>query len=352
MFHWMSHLIQILNTPLPELEKNLSFLLTRENVSSRLPPAQEDLYPPVSGSLARQRWFWAIMRILRHVRRPLPPTFANPLRRIQRLPSSVEMPPTYSQIFNYSPERKPLLNSFQCTASLSRKASSRFVQLTRAANASIGAGCFALVALTMMELEEVRHPDIPLSERRPFIASFPLNPRAFFGYSGPSDSCMLAFSDGIVQKRLRSTELNVGLAPRSVARLIANSYLVAIERGESKLPPERRTGINPQGSYPANMILSGATCGVSSVGSVTHFFHPGMHKLENVGNAADFAADFRSIRMGVRARDNEFLVGSGTESDGIRFGVSFDGNAIDEEAVQLWKQKIETMLDVNKMAKL
>lgn len=204
----------------------------------------------------------------------------------------------------------------------------------------------------MMELEEVRHPDIPLSERRPFIASFPLNPRAFFGYSGPSDSCMLAFSDGIVQKRLRSTELNVGLAPRSVARLIANSYLVAIERGESKLPPERRTGINPQGSYPANMILSGATCGVSSVGSVTHFFHPGMHKLENVGNAADFAADFRSIRMGVRARDNEFLVGSGTESDGIRFGVSFDGNAIDEEAVQLWKQKIETMLDVNKMAKL
>ena len=68
MFHWMSHLIQILNTPLPELEKNLSFLLTRENVLSRLPPAQEDLYPPVSGRLARQRWFWAIMRILRHVR--------------------------------------------------------------------------------------------------------------------------------------------------------------------------------------------------------------------------------------------------------------------------------------------
>lgn len=380
IFYWMSHLIQILNTPLPELEKNLSFNLTRENVSSRLPPAQEDLYPPVSGSLARQRWFWAIMRILRHVRRPLPPTFANPLRRIQRLSSSVEMPPTYSRIFNYSPERKPLLNSFQCTASLSRKASSRFVQLTRAANASIGAGCFALVALTMMELEEVRHPDIPLSERRPFIASFPLNPRAFFGYSGPSDSCMLAFSDGIVlpflasdldiegrfkltarqahrqlctyQKRLRSTELNVGLAPRSVARLIANSYLVAIERGESKLPPEQRTGINPQGSYPANMISSGATCGVSSVGSVTHFFHPGMHKLEDVGNAADFAADFRSIRMGVRARDNEFLVGSGTESDSIRFNVSFDGNAIGEEAVRLWKQKIETMLDVNKMAKL
>ena len=46
------------------------------------------------------------------------------------------------------------------------------------------------------------------------------------------------------------------------------------------------------------------------------------------------------------------MVGSGTEPDGIRFGVSFDGNAIDEEAVQLWKQKIETLLDVNKMAKL
>ena len=87
------------------------------------------------------------------------------------------MPPTYSQIFKYSFERKPPLNSFHCTASLSRKASSRFVQLTRAANASIGAGCFALVALAMMELEEVRHPDIPLSERRPFIAAFPLNPK-------------------------------------------------------------------------------------------------------------------------------------------------------------------------------
>lgn len=191
---------------------------------------------------------------------------------------------------------------------------------------------------------------------------------------------MLAFSDGIVlpfltsdldiegrfkltarqahrqlrtyQKILPSTELNVGLAPRSVARLIANNYLVAIDRGESRLPPERRTGINPQGSYPANTILSGATCGVSSVGLATHFFHPGMHKLENVGNAADFAADFRSVRMGVRERDNEFLVGSGTESDDIRFGVSFDGNAIDGEAVQLWKQKIETMFDVNKMGKL
>lgn len=232
----------------------------------------------------------------------------------------------------------------------------------------------------MMEIEEARHPNIPPSERRPFIASFPLNPRAFFGYSGPSDSCMLAFSDGIVlpflssgldiegrfrlttrqadrqlrayQKRLRSTELSVELAPRSVARLIANSYLVAIDRGESKLSPERRTGINPQGLYPANMSISGATCGVSSVGSVTQFFHPGMHKLENVGNGVDFAADFRSVQMGVRARDNEFLVGSRTDSEGIRFGVSFDGNAIDEKAVQIWKQRIEAMLDVNETPKL
>ena len=88
------------------------------------------------------------------------------------------------------------------------------------------------------------------------------------------------------------------------------------------------------------------------MGLVTHFFYPGMRKLENVGNVADFAADFRSVRMGVRVRDNEFLVGSRTKSDGIRFGVSFDGNAIDEEAVQLWKQKIETMLDMNEMGKL
>ena len=182
----------------------MSFLLTRENVSLRLPPAQEDLYLPVSDSLARQRRFWAIMRILRHVRQPLPSTFVKLPRRIQGLSSSVEMPPTYSQIFNYSSERKPPLSLFQCTTSLSRKALSRFVQLTRAANAGIDAGCFALVALTMMELEEVRQPDIPLTERRPFIASFPLNPRAFSGYSDPSDSCMLTFSDGIVLPFLAS----------------------------------------------------------------------------------------------------------------------------------------------------
>ncbi|KAF2498375.1 hypothetical protein BU16DRAFT_456396 [Lophium mytilinum] len=371
MYHWMSHLIRILNAPMGDLERDLGFFQSSENISSRLPPSQEDLYPPVAGSLARQRWFWAIMRILRHVKRTLPPTFVNPLRRSEARTAAAALPKVFDKVFDYSPERIPPLNSFQCLANLSPGASKRFIQLVRETKASIGAGCFALVALAMMEIEESRNPDIPLTERRPFVASFPLSPRAFFNYTVPSDSCMLAFSGGLVlpflssdldverrfkfavrqahrqlsiyQKRLRKSEV---VSPYSPARLIAENYLMTLERQEEKLPLHRKTGMaDPQGGYPANIKLFGATCGVSSVGPIAHLLKPGVYTVGGSESGKEFAADFRDVRVGVRARDNEFLIGSLTDANGVCFAASYDGNAIDESAARTWKKKMEYLLE-------
>ncbi|KAF2806619.1 uncharacterized protein BDZ99DRAFT_537351 [Mytilinidion resinicola] len=340
MYHWMSHLIRILNAPMADLEKDLVFFQSAENISSRLPPSQEDLYPPVAGSLARQRWFWAIMRILRHVKRTLPQTFVNPLRRSEARTAAVALPHGFDKVFDYSPEPSK----------------------------RIGAGCLALS----------RHPDIPLAERRPFIASFPLSPRAFFNYTVPPDSCMLAFSGGIVlpflssdldvegrfrlavrqahrqlsiyQKRLRKLEV---VSPYSPARLIADNYLLTVQRQEEKLPPHRKTDMaDPQGGYPANIKLFGATCGVSSVGPIGHLLKPGVHSVGGSGSGKDFAADFRDVRVGVRARDNEFLIGSLTNSKGVCFAVSYDGNAIDENAAKIWKTKMESLLEPETKSRL
>ena len=50
--------------------------------------------------------------------------------------------------------------------------------------------------------------------------------------------------------------------------------------------------------------------------------------------------------MAVRARDNEFLIGSSTDWRGIvSFGVSYDGNAISEEAAERWADKIRGLLE-------
>ncbi|KAF2270662.1 hypothetical protein CC78DRAFT_528404 [Lojkania enalia] len=376
-YNWFSHFIRILNTPVSIIEQEIEIFGSAENIASRLLPAQEDLYPPIAGSKARQRWFWAIMRALRHVQKIPPQAFINPLLRTQRMPEPMSFPPTFSKLFDYSKENKPPMNSFHCVASLSKPASSRLIQLCRSNNISVGAGCFALAGISMMEIEEARRPNVPASERRPFAASFPLNPRTFFGWTSPADSCMLAFSDGIVipflpsslpvegrfkliarqanrqlrmyQKRLKSGEVNNTLDHHSPGRILANGYLYMFERVEAKLPAHRKTGINPQGGYPAKMAQTKATCGVSSVGSTASYFRPGAYDLNDVGTVQgkDFAADYRSLRMGVRARENEFLAGSSTDANGIvGFGVSYDGNAISEESAEAWAEKIKSLLEI------
>ncbi|KAF3764982.1 hypothetical protein M406DRAFT_43017, partial [Cryphonectria parasitica EP155] len=75
--NWATSFMRLLNTKSHDLEDSIGTLVT--TLPERLPPAQEDLYQPISGSLARQRWFWAITLVLRHVQKPMPPAFQNPL---------------------------------------------------------------------------------------------------------------------------------------------------------------------------------------------------------------------------------------------------------------------------------
>lgn len=378
-YNWFGHFVKILNLPEQDLERQIDVSRQEEEIKSRLPPAQEDLYPRVKGTKARERWFWAIIRVLRHIRKTTPRSFDNPLKQGKRLEAAVSFPPTFDKIFDYADASKPPMNAGHVVARLSLQASKRVVNLCRSIRISIGAGCFALVGLAMMALHEKQYPNIPDEKRLPFVASFPLNPRAFFGLNAPADSCMLAFSEGIVMPFLPSSlpiegrfkltashanrELrmyqkrakgNVEGAqgpfnPHDPARLLANAYLGAIERSDSKLPEDMRFGVQPQGDLRPPAFQYGATCGVSSIGSTVQWLAPGKYNLGTVGNGEenkDFVADFRDLKQGVRARENEFLVGSSSDAEGrICFGVSYDESVISADMAMRWKDVIETLLE-------
>jgi hypothetical protein len=373
-YNWFNHFIRIFNQSSATVRRDIERFRHPEEIKKRLPPAQEDLYPPIKGNKAKQRWFWAIMRVLRHVRKTLPPTFVNPLRREQRLPEAKSLEPKFNKLFNYSEEKKPPMNSFNCSVACSEATSTRLMQLCRSIGVSIGAGGFALAGIAMMELHEASYPNILDSERAAFAASFPLNPRAFFGFNTPADSCMLAFSEGIVmpflpsslpiegrfkliarhanrelkmyQKRARAV-VKSDFDPHSTGRILANGFLTMLDRVEGKLPHNRKMGWNPQGELPVKPFPYLATCGVSSVGSTAGYFQEGQHDFSLVGKEGkDFVAEFRNLNTGVRARENEFLIGSSSDHNGIvNFSVSYDGNAISEEATEIWAKKISTLLD-------
>jgi hypothetical protein len=378
-FGWFGNLVRILNLSEARIKGKIEDALDLEKVRRRLPLAQEDLYPRVAGNKARQRWFWAILRVLRHVKKTAPPSFDNPLFRETRPQDARAFPPTFDRIFDYSAERRPPMNTGHVSASLSQTATARLVSLCRASHISIGAGCFALAGLAMMELHEARYPDIPTSQREAMTASFPLNPRAFFTKPPPADSCMLAFSEGVVmpflpsslpiegrlklvakhanrelrvyQKRLKSGTTAAGLDKHAPGRLLAAGYLAQIERVEGQTPEHRKLGLDPQGGLPA-AAGKWATCGVSSLGPIAAFFQKDVDDLANM-EGKDFAADFRNITMGVRARDNEFLVGSRTDVDGlISFGVSYDANAISKHDADRWAIKISELLEKSERPRL
>lgn len=373
-YGWFNHFIRILNSSSLDIERSIAQFIQPEAIKKRLPPAQEDLYPKIAGSKARQRWFWAIIRVLRHVKKDMSPTFVNPLRRESRLEKAIALEPKFATIFDYSEERRPPMSSGHISASLSPSASARMISMCREAKISIGAGCFALAGLSMMAIHEQRYKDVPPSERPAFAASFPLNPRAFFSEKIEADSCMLAFSEGILmpflpsdlpvegrfklvaknanrelrmyQKRLKNGKEDKSvLDPHSPGRILATGYLAQIERVDAKMPIERQLGSDAQGELKPRLGKYGATCGVSSVGSLAVFFKPGTYDLENM-NGKDLVADYRGLKMGVRARDNEFLVGSSTDADGIvGFGVSYDLNAISQEATENWSKIISGLLE-------
>lgn len=381
-YNWFKHFITILNTPSTTISSQISAAIHKDQIRTRLPSAQEDLYPTVPGSRARQRWFWAIMRVLRHVQKTMPPTFKNPLIRHQRLDKAIPLPPTYASIFDYDGPARPPMSSAHLTAALSPTASAHLIALCRASNISIGSGCFALAGLAMMTLHAQRYPSNTSTSHPGFGASFPLNPRAFFTPPPEADSCMLAFSEGIVmpflpasipvaqrfklvarhanselrvyQKRARQSG-EVGMFDKhSPARLLATGYLAGIERVDRMLPAERRAGVNPQGGLRPRVGEYGATCGVSSVGSLKGYFRKGEYDFGEVGDGKrDFVANYQGLRMGVRARENEFLVGSSSDAEGIiGFGVSYDENAISREAAETWARTVEGLLEPEKATKL
>lgn len=222
---WIKTLLQSLNDPIPILRAKILSAIDPNVMQKHLPPPQEALYPPIPGSKARQRWFWAITRILRHVRRPLPAGFENPLlrRRRRRIggekkiekSAPIPFPPLYNKVLNYT--RTPLLNTLPIHIRVSAQHTAQLQKLVREAQASMGAGIYAMVGVCMMEMYEKQSPEIPLSERKVFIPGFPLNPRAFFGWNSEPDSMMLAFSDGIALPFL-SAQLSVAGRLKLLAR--------------------------------------------------------------------------------------------------------------------------------------
>ncbi|KAF2442035.1 hypothetical protein P171DRAFT_416911 [Karstenula rhodostoma CBS 690.94] len=381
-YNWFSDFVRILNLSERELESEIDTGRQEKEIQKKLPPAQEDLYPQVARNKARERWFWAIIRVLRHLHKPTLQSFTNPLRREERPQEATTFPLHFSKIFDYSDAVKPPLNSGNITASLSSSASKRMIHLCRSIHVSIGAGCFALAGLAMMAVHEARYPHIPNADRLPFASGFPLNPRAFFGWNTPADSCMLAFSEGIVMPFLPSSlpvegrfkliachanrELRMyqkrvkgrgkgergAFEAHSPARLLANAYLNAIERSDLRLPEDMKWGVTPHGDLPPPASPFRATCGVSStLRPTTHWLAAGTYDLGVVGGGAgqkDFAADFLDLKQGVRAREEEFLVGSSTDAEGrVRFGVSYDESAISEEMAGRWRDVVEGLLEAD-----
>lgn len=372
MYVCMRDFVHFLNSPLDTLREQILKIHTPETIRAALPLPQEVYYPTITGSRARRRWFWLLMRILRHVRKPLQAGFPNPLyRRAPSLPTPLS--PIYAAVLDYN--RTPPLNTVRCNVHVSRRGTQRLHRLCREANVSIGAGCFALSALVMMEMDELVRPDIVVRDRKPFISGFPINPRAFFDKKVEPDSCMLAFSDGIAlpflardlpfdgrlrllarqaQRQLAAYQkrkpaaipMTEFMGSRGAGRVLANQYIGSIERADAQLPEHLRSGHNPQGAYPARPNMTSQTCGVSSVGKQKSVVASGMYDLSSPSELTDgFVADYRSLTAGVRARPGEFLVGIGGSDEGLWANVSIDASAADLSLVSVWKEKMERILE-------
>ncbi|KAI1323764.1 hypothetical protein F5Y16DRAFT_330852 [Xylariaceae sp. FL0255] len=368
--NWIADFIRIMNLPTVEISRRITAAVgSPEAVRATLPPAQEDLYAPVAPTKARTRWFWAITIVLRHVKKPFPPAFPNPLRRDRPLSKAQSMHPKYARILDYS--ETPPLNTFSATVELSKAASQRLFRLCREAKASIGAGGFVLVAMAMMALHERRYPNESDDERRPFIGSFPLNPRPFIN-TKCLDTVMLAFCEGVLlpflpshldlegrfrllvraanrqlsayQKRVRpqtDAEAKAYMGIHGTGRLIASNYIDGMERLRALLPSHLKNAIPPpRGGFDNH--VSKATCGVSSVGKVD--WSASRFDL-NVDPGDGVITSIEGLRSGVRVRDNEFLVGISGDNDIVHAGVSFDGNYIAKEDAQLWVEAMKSLLE-------
>lgn len=370
--NWLVDFVRIVNMPTRQICEGIETAIAPDSIYASLPPAQEDLYAPVASTRARTRWFWAITIVLRHVKKPAPAAIPNPLRRDTPLSKARSFAPRYLNVLDYS--ETPPLNSLFVKLQLSPAASQRVYRLCKEAKASIGAGGFVLVGMVMMALHEEKYPDEPAEARRPFVGSFPLNARPFFG-AKMLESVMLAFSKGIVlpflpshldletrfrllarqasrqlsayQKRQRLRTPTDAMAYYGIngpGRLIASNYIDGIERLRDTLPPHLKDAVPPpQGEYrAAPWAVSKATCGVSSVGLVD--WSAARSDL-NADPGDGVIASVESLHSGVRVRETEFLVSTWSEDGTITAGVSFDGNFIDENSVHRWVEKMRSLLE-------
>ena len=371
-YTWMRSFIHILNKSLPDLHASLRTDIKPQALLARLPPPQESLYPHITGSKAKQRWFWVLTRILRHVRKPHQAGFANPLRRKAPIKPSA-LPPTFASVLDYS--RLPPLNTVPVFAKASLLATTRLTQICRSASVSVGAGCFALAALLMMEFYERLEPNTPLPARKPFITGFPLNPRPFLSTPVAAESLMLAFSDGIelpflpsslplstrlsllarraqkqlavYQKRSRphtAAERFHHMGSRGPGRMLQTQYVDSLERSHGKIPAALRDARvqSPQGAYPMRPNATTQTCGVSSVGKRSALIGPGMYDVKAaLGGGREFVADFKDIQSAVRVRDGEFLIGVGGAEDGLWVAVSADSSNLDPVLMGEWRARLE-----------
>lgn len=388
-YAWSASLSHLLNSSNTTLRSSWSGLLDPPSFKSRLPSAQEDLYPKVHPSNpARQRWHWLIARILRHVHQPPPRSFTNPLARPTGPIRSQPMPPTFSKVLDYDRTRTPPLNSFVAGATLPPPAMARLRTICKSLGVSIGAAAFTIAGMSMMALRE-RFP-LPVDAAYPldttglpFVGSFPVNARSFFGYKGPSDSLMLAFSDGIVlpflpsslgtaearfrllvrqadrqlgvyQKGARAGRKARALGAKSPGQLVPGNYLMHVERAEQKLREDvrqeraKRGYKMPQGVYTLRERNGLATCGVSSVSDRKVLLNTldkqvGVEERDDDGRG--WKVELEDLLAAVRVRDGEFLVGSAGDDRGLHFSVSYDGCTLDEDKVGVWKDIIKGLLE-------
>ncbi|SMY19997.1 unnamed protein product [Zymoseptoria tritici ST99CH_1A5] len=376
---WMRDFVHCLNETSSNLQDQITTYIQPESIRQHLPLPQEALYPPIQGNIARQRWFWAITRILRHVRTPLPAGFENPLRQEGGVrKQAIRFEQKYAAVLDYS--AVPPLNTTTLHVAIPSSSAKHLSALCRSTSTTLGAGIFALAALTMMEAHENSSSSSFSPQDRPFITGFPLNPRAFFNHHTDPNSMMLAFSDGIslpslpsslpfasrlrlltrlahrqltsYQKRARpigDAAKRQNLTSRGAGLVLANQYLYSLERCAAVLPTENRAfeGGSVQGAYPARPNSTTQTCGVSSVGRRDAIIGKGMYDVESIvkQQGKDLVVDFRDMTASVRAREGEFLVGIGGAEGGLFAAVSIDGSVMDEGKVEAWKRRFETCLE-------
>ncbi|KAB8346103.1 hypothetical protein FH972_023151 [Carpinus fangiana] len=384
LYAWMASFTNLLNLSL-DVRSSWRAFLDPDTFCSRLPKAQEDLYPKVHiTNQARQRWYWLVARILRHIHHPTPRSFINPLARPTGTINAHPMPPTFAKMLNYERSRTPPLNSFVDGVSLSAAIFARLRRICKELGVSIGAGAFTLVGMSMMGLREQfplpQDADKHLTDL-PFVGSFPINARSFFNYAGPPESLMLAFSEGIVLPFLpsslpaearfrllvRQADRQLGLYQKGIragngakllgalspSQIVPGNYLAHIERAEIELKEDTQQRRKlagwrtPQGMYEVKQRNGIATCGVSSVGNRDALLRS-MEKQgggEGQSQEIGWKVELVDFLAAVRVRDGEFLVNSYGDDKGLHFSVSYDGCTLDEKKLGAWRKIIGGLLD-------